>query len=254
MDACTEAEILEGIELAEAVRSTTTGDAPSRELPSRVGSVLEFMVAHAWVADLGDPRKAFELLQRASGSWPDSEFRPTCIKLKIHLAQVDPEERSEGVKLATDLLLSGTDWLMQIDEGLRGSAANALALALVQVPISQGPLITEAERLVVWARERPAESELSASAMAHTLALVRLRQDRAEEAVSLLRPILADGALTPRHYDDVLFTLALSLTKLGRADEALTLLKGGRRADLNPPVLDELRRSLAASGSDQDAI
>jgi hypothetical protein len=251
MEACTESQVVEGIELAEAVRSATIGASPSRVLESPVVEMIELAVASAWVVDLGDPRKALEVLQRSTGSLRDN-YRPAALKVRVLLAQVEPGQRSEGVRIASDLLLSGTDWLMQFDEPTRGEAANSMALALVQIPISESLLISEAERLAELARV--ATTADLASATAHTLAVVRIRQGRVAEAGSLLEATLADEELTPRHYDDVLLTLALALTKLGKLDDALKLLKGGRRADLRPSVLSELRESLAHSGLDQDSI
>jgi hypothetical protein len=258
LEAFTESEVLEGIRLTEAVRASTTGVSPSRVLESPIGEFMDLAVASAWVIDLGDPRKALEVLQRSTGSSLDNSYRPAVLNVRVFLAQVDPGQRSEGVKLASELLLAGSDWLMQFDEPNRGEAANAMALALVQVPISEGPLISEAERLAVLARDSSCADRVSTtlwgSATDHTLALVRIRQGRIEEAVSLLQPTLADKELTPRHYDEVLLTLALALTKLGKLDDVVRLLEGGRRGDLKPSVLNELRESLVASGLDMDAI
>jgi hypothetical protein len=252
MEACTRSEILEGIGLAEAVRSSTTGDAPARVLETRLASVVELAVVRAWVHDLGDPGRALELLERSRTSWADNPYPADVVEVSVLLAQVEPRRRSEGVALATALLFSGADWLAQFDEATRGEAANRMALALVQVPMSDRGLISEAERLALVARASTRPDW--AAATAHTLALVRIRQGRVDEAVSLLRPLLADEELTPRNHDDVLITLALALTMLGEVDEALGLVEGGRRTELLPPVLGELRASLAASASDRDAI
>ena len=247
MDASTESEVLEGVELAEKVRLSTIGEAPPRLLEASIRVLVELAVIRAWVADLGDPRTALEVLRRVKASWPDETDQTAITQVRVFLAQAEPSERTVGVSLASELLLSGGDWLMTVEEAKRGDRANDMAMALVQVPITETRLISEAERLAEFAIDSTGADSVSATS--HTLALVRIRQGKIAEAVQLLRPLLGDEELIPRHYDEVLLTLALALTMLGHVDEALDLLENGRRADLKPSVLSELQEALASDPS-----
>ena len=154
------------------------------------------------------------------------------------LAMVAASRLSAGRAVREERLLRAVDWMLIV-----GDAAQARAFADEIAGFDDGPRrlsilgqfaeldgqIDEAARLLAaaWERSDPDADPLLAATVAHRNAYHALRQLRDEDVVAWARRALA---LAPRDVMSVAWagTLALSLWRLGRADEAYSVLERAR--------------------------
>ncbi len=162
------------------------------------------------------------------------------------LRSVNDEEILDGVGIARRLL-EPTDDLVPDTFGpsIRAGLATAMARALVRGPVPDPAQLADADRWASMACELRPDSPSSID----TLALVRIRQGRFEEAEDLVRPLVVTIADVGEraNYET---TLALALAGTGRYEEARALVARARTVDSHSPILIEAEHAVGSRNSD----
>jgi hypothetical protein len=158
------------------------------------------------------------------------------------LGDEDDVRRARGVTQA-EALLARVDEPPFNAPQVRSGLANAVEFALVRAPVDDPATVGRAEGFASLARDaRPDHAPHVV-----TLALVRIRQGRHEEAESLV--VAALDAATTAHQRAICETvLALALCGSGRRQEASELLAKVRAVQPGNPMLREAEASLATDG------
>lgn len=155
----------------------------------------------------------------------------------------------DGVGIARRLLEpTGEQVPDTFGPSIRAGLAGATAFALVRRQAPDPALLADADKWASLACELRPDSPSSID----TLALVRIRQGRYEEAEELVRPLVVaiedDGDRTRCEA-----TLALALAGSGRYEEARELVARARTANCHNPILTEAECAVGSGTSDSTA-
>jgi len=159
------------------------------------------------------------------------------------LRSSEAQEVLDGVEVARRLLQPTEDLVPEtFGPSIRAGLANATALALVRRPVPDPARLADADQWASMACRLKPDDPSSIG----TLALVRIRQGRFQEAEDLVRPLVATIANDGKRADCET-TLALALAGSGRHEEAAELVARARSVNGDNPILIEAETAVRSS-------